>query len=290
MKFYILTSKHIECLERHFTVLPMSKTVVVINSLDESYIDAAVSFCLKNNIIHYVTESDGTPATGKNSVLDLFLKSNDEYMVHIDGDDILTPYGVDLYSRLSKKNNAPDCLVLYRQRALEKSKNGPYFTHHYPFDKSSHGHQTMTKQDIIEYFKQENTGNYTPEKAEEIAEHRLVFNDIVHKYGESHESMCRIVFISRKCANIMHYDNTLKIGEDTIQFLKLKKIALSGGLNMVRYKEKRKPTYYYMQDFDGTVKQDDWDWIKSFNESVFNIELPPKYESLPEFLDNEVNK
>ena len=277
-------------MERHFTVLPMSKTVVVINSLDESYIDAAVSFCLKNNIIYYVTKSDGTPATGKNSVLDIFLESDDEYMVHIDGDDILTPYGVDLYSRLSKKNDAPDCLVLYRQRALEKSKNGPYFTHHYPFDKSSHGHQTMTKQDIIEYFKQENTGNYSSEKAKEIAEHRIVFNDIVNKYGESHESMCRIVFISKKCADIMRYDNTLKIGEDTIQFLKLKKIALNGGLNMVRYKEKRKPTYYYMQDFDGTVKQDDWDWIKSFNESVLNIELPPKYESLPEFLDDEINK
>ena len=290
MKFYILTSKHIECLKRHFALLPMSETVVVINSFDKSYVDTAVSFCSEFDIEYHVTECDGTPATGKNSVLELFLNSDENYMVHIDGDDMLTSYGVDLYKRLSMKENAPDCLVLYRQRAVKKSKNGSYYIHYYPFDKSSHDHQTMTKEDIVSYFSHEDTGNYSIEKANELAEHRLVFNDIVHKYGESHESMCRIVFISRKCAELMHYDNSLVIGEDTIQFLKLKRIALKGGLNMVRHKEKRNPTYHYMQDFEGTVKENDWDWLESFNKAVFDIELPEKYKTLPEFLDDEINK
>ena len=101
VKFYILTSNNIKCLERHFHKIPTSEAVVVINSLDKNYIDAAVSFCVEHKIEHYVTESDGTPATGKNSVLKLFRESDNEYMVHIDGDDILTDYGIDLYKRMS---------------------------------------------------------------------------------------------------------------------------------------------------------------------------------------------
>ena len=53
--------------------------------------------CVSEGIEHYVTESDGTPATGKNSVLRLFLESDNEYMVHVDGDDMITPYGRNLY-------------------------------------------------------------------------------------------------------------------------------------------------------------------------------------------------
>ena len=47
---------------------------------------------MSEGIEHYVTESDGTPATGKNSVLRLFLESDNEYMVQVDGDDMITPY------------------------------------------------------------------------------------------------------------------------------------------------------------------------------------------------------
>ena len=290
MKFYILTSNHIGCLQRHFNVVPISEAVVVINSLDENYIDAAVSFCVGNKIEYYITDSDGTPATGKNSVIKLFLESDNEYMVHIDGDDILTKYGVDLYKRLSMWYNAPDCLVLYRQKAVKKSKRGSWYVHYFPFDKSSLRQQDITKEYLTHFFMDKEYGNYSKEYAEKLADERLKFNDIIGKYGESHESMCRIVFLSRKCAEMIDYDNSLVIGEDTIQFLKLKRIALSGGLNMVRYREKTKPTYLYMQDYEGTVKKNNWDWLEPFNKMVEKLGPLPEYQSLPEFLDNGINK
>ena len=290
MKFYILTSNHIKCLSRHFKLIPISEAVVVINSLDESYIDTAVSFCVEHRIEHYVTNSDGTPATGKNSVLKLFLESDNEYMVHIDGDDVITNYGLDLYKRMSTWYNSPDCLVLYRQLAVKKSGRGDWYVHYFPFDKSSIEQQSAGKQEIAECFMEPKYGQYSESRANELAQERLKFNDNVKKYLESHESMCRIVFLSRKCAEIMHYDNSLTIGEDTIQFLKLKKIALNGGLNMVRYKERRKPTYFYMQDYGGTVKQDNWDWMKPFNKMVEQLGTLPEYQNLPEFLDDGTNK
>ena len=46
---------------------------VVINSLDENFVDEIVGFCLVNNIDYTISESDGTPSTGKNAVL-MFLK------------------------------------------------------------------------------------------------------------------------------------------------------------------------------------------------------------------------
>lgn len=290
VKFYILTSNHIECLKRHFYKIPTGEAVVVINSLDENYIDAAVSFCVKHKIEHYVTESDGTPATGKNSVLKLFRESDNEYMVHIDGDDILTQYGIDLYKRMSMWYNAPDCLVLYRQKAVKKSKRGDWYVHYFPFDKSSLENQNISKEDLTYFFMSEEYGNYSKDEAQKLSEERLKFNKIIERYGESHESMCRIVFFSKKCAEIMNYDNSLVIGEDTIQFLKLKRIALSGGLNMVRYREKTNPTYFYMQDYEGTVKKNNWDWVGPFNRMVERLGTLPEYQSLPEFLDDGTNK
>ena len=150
--------------------------------------------------------------------------------------------------------------------------------------------QNISKEDLTDFFMSEEYGNYSKDEAQKLSEERLKFNKIIERYGESHESMCRIVFFSKKCAEMMHYDNSLVIGEDTIQFLKLKRIALSGGLNMVRYRERTKPTYFYMQDYEGTVKKNNWDWVGPFNKMVERLGTLPEYQSLPEFLDDGINK
>ena len=115
MKFYVLTSSSITGLYKNCIVLPRKDTVVVINTLDDDYCSMAKRYCENNNIEYYVTESDGTPATGKNSVIDLFLASDNEYMVQIDGDDILTPLGIELYKSLAESRTPIDMIVLYRQ-------------------------------------------------------------------------------------------------------------------------------------------------------------------------------
>ena len=69
LKYYVLTSNHFQFLKRHiseeYSNIPKEDLVVVINTLDEDYLMMAKGFCIHKEIEYYVTESDGTPATGK---------------------------------------------------------------------------------------------------------------------------------------------------------------------------------------------------------------------------------
>ena len=106
MQFYILTSTNYKALKRHFNSnysnIEPKDAVVIINTLNKKYSQLAQNFCEKNNIEYYVTESNGTPSKGKNSLLDIFLKSDNEHCVMVDGDDFLTPHGVWMYKHLAK--------------------------------------------------------------------------------------------------------------------------------------------------------------------------------------------
>lgn len=64
---------------------------VVINSLDQNFIKNVVEFCELNNVRYSVTESDGTPSTGKNSVFEVFHNSEFTHMSQLDGDDFFYP-------------------------------------------------------------------------------------------------------------------------------------------------------------------------------------------------------
>ena len=86
IKYYVLVNKSMNCLVRQFNTFNIDEVVVVINSLDEEFKAEAVRWCTKHGIENHVTESDGTPGTGKNSVLKLFLESDNEYMIHMDRD------------------------------------------------------------------------------------------------------------------------------------------------------------------------------------------------------------
>ena len=97
LRFYVLTTRNIMCLRRHFAVLPVKETTVVINTKNERYKEQATEYCEEIGVEYFITESNGTPGKGKNSVQDIFRASKHEYCVQIDGDDMLTPYGVDYY-------------------------------------------------------------------------------------------------------------------------------------------------------------------------------------------------
>ena len=91
-------------LKRQFVTLPVDETVVVINTLDENYQRQAVNYCKELGVEYHITKSNGTPGNGKNAVQDVFLASDDEYCMQIDGDDIVTPYGVDFYKDIASRN------------------------------------------------------------------------------------------------------------------------------------------------------------------------------------------
>ena len=299
-KFYILWSEFIDNLEAVTSNLPHDKTVVIINTLDDEQRDSGVNFCKEHSIEHYVTESDGTPATGKNSLLEKFLESDNQYMVAIDGDDFLTPYGVNLYQRLARHESPPDIVCLYRQLSVrgchpdvfrDRTPNLIPYIPSFPFDKTN---VTLEYTELIKLFTDPDEKYNRPlEVAEEWAFNRLEFDSFMKKYSESNEFLCRLVFHSRKAAEMMRYTNELYVGEDAVQFFKLKKQALDGNIKMLRRSEKVSQTYIYNQNQHSIMRgmyKDDWGWCISLLDVLYNDEdilSLPERVSLPEFRDSE---
>jgi hypothetical protein len=297
-KFYVLWSRFTDNLENVLSNLPLDNTVVIINTLRTLHEDAGVAFCKERNIEYHVTESDGTPGTGKNSLLEKFLESDNQYMVAIDGDDFLTPHGVNLYQRLAEHKSPPDIVCLYRQLGVRgchpdvfRNKN-PDLTRYnleYPFDKTK---VILDYDSLMEIFTDPDY-NQSNEVAHEWAVGRLRFDSFMRKYSESEEFMCRLVFHSRKAAEIMKYTNELYVGEDTVQYLKLKKQSLDGNIKMMRRKERNNPTYIYNRDLNGMMLgkfQHDWSWCIPLLDVLYNdseILGIPERTNLPEFRDSE---
>jgi hypothetical protein len=283
LKFYILWSKGIKFLEKVTYNIPSKEIVVVINTLNEEEKQKGVDYCIKNSLEFFVTESDGTPATGKNSVLKLFLESDNDYMVAIDGDDHLTPYGVRVYRDLAIHPTPPDMVVLYRQQELTEDNRVVY-----PFDKSSF---TLDYAELVELFTTHVEYALPLEKAETWAKDRLEFDNYMYRKMESREFMCRMVFHSRKAAEYMNYTNRLVVGEDTHQFLRIKKLAVEGKLNVLRRKERERPTYIYTSDGKSsimrTVYRYDWSWVRPLLDELYKLEGLPDDVSLNEFKDEE---
>lgn len=298
-KFYVLWSRFIESLEAVTSNLPHDNTIVIINTLDDEQRDVGVNFCKEHNIEYHVTESDGTPATGKNSLLEKFLESDNQYMVAIDGDDFLTPYGVYLYPRLAEHESPPDMICLYRQLSVmgchpdvfrEQRPNLIPYLGHYPFDKVNkkleYGH-------LMNLFTIHPNYELPYDVAHEWAINRLEFDRFMRRYSESEEFMCRLVFHSRKAAEMMKYINEIDVGEDTVQYFKLKKQALDGNIKMMRRKERVSPTYIYNKTTDSIMREkysNNWGWCIPLLDVLYNDEdilSLPERVNLPEFRDSE---
>lgn len=317
MKVYVLTSRNIERLNWIEQVIPQRETVVVINSLDPDYGAVASKWCKERGIEYHITKSDGTPATGKNSVIKIFLESKDEYMVHVDGDDMLTPHGYKLYKAVAESGKAPDCISLYRQpsikpplknkvrhdfliecivnKSLEKDQTRiDYWNTCYPWDKSliaMGAHNWQNVEGLYNMFRLD-PYNAEPVTASRWAEHRVLYNHFMECYSDVSEYMCRMVFFSRKCAELIEYTNHLTIGEDTIQWLQLKKMAMEGKLDMQKRKERFNPSYLAIRDNDSvTLKEglNNYEWVIPLNNNIKLLKkeglLPPKYTTLTEFND-----
>ena len=108
----VLTSRDVEKLKRCIeSVLPQTSDVVVVcNTLDFSFVEQARSVAEEYNVEFLVTESNGTPAKGKNSVLEIFRSRSHAYYMQVDADDYLAP---DALTKLVNiVNNKPDVDVV----------------------------------------------------------------------------------------------------------------------------------------------------------------------------------
>ena len=87
--------------------------ILVINTLNKSYINDVKKEFENINIEIIETQSNGKPGMGHNSLFTIFKNKQDyDYLISLDGDDFLYPYA--LY-QLSKcfQNTTPDCVCIY---------------------------------------------------------------------------------------------------------------------------------------------------------------------------------
>jgi hypothetical protein len=246
--FYVLTSHNIHALKRQFDTLDKNDTTVLINTLNKDYEKIAEEYCKSEKIRYFVTSSDGTAATGKNSFLDQFEQDGIPYAVLIDGDDYLTSFGVKFYKGLSQNENPPDAVVL--TNAI--SQTWPGITEEEVHDENRQNLNPSTlpvKMVIGSTVTDWNTlkkgellvdnVKYPPKEA---VKHFQEYISLFEEGMGIDEIAARVVFMSRKALAVRY--KPLIVGEDTFQYLELKDLHDRGEICLVSHNEKR-PTYMY---------------------------------------------
>jgi hypothetical protein len=264
MKFYILTSNNLKALKRHndikFSNIAKEDTVIVINSLNKKYIKKAKEYCELNELEYYITKSNGTPSKGKNSVLDIFISSDNDYCVLIDGDDFLTAHGVWFYKNLETLKEPPDAVCLTNQVSLRYISGELYALNPFSVD-----YDYLLEKDYYTGFK----------KTEKLSHEKSTYFTALHrkyylqqqKYSEGNEVHCRVTWMSKKAAQFK-FDEDVVIGEDTLQMLRLKHEAVEGKLNF--YSTDENPiTYIYDEREAGIVMEEseygkNYEWMDNY--------------------------
>ena len=273
LRFYVLTSRELECLKRHFRSLPKEHTVVVINTTDKAYQQTAFQWCYDNKITAVITESNGKPGKGKNAVLDHFLDSDYDYMVQIDGDDFLQPHGVNLYSWVSE-NNPPDGIQLvwgnwWSSLPVEETHTlygpKPWYPEYLEWVEAN------TDPAEREHY----LGVY--ENRELIKEELSRLDNLAIKWNYPPDSIApgdcaRLIFYSRKLASSIRFREDLLIGEDALVNYQVRDMAYKEQITLKKIKDLQEKTYTYDLNNSGIVKaserQANYTWIKPFNDAV----------------------
>jgi hypothetical protein len=249
LKFYVLCSKGVAALKRHLRTIPKTELFVVINTLDTDFEKAASYFCESEGIEYAVTESNGTCAQGKNSLLDLFVDSENDYAVCIDGDDYVTEYGYQVYSCLVKGEKIPDVVALINQKGIKRSLV-TYFES--PENDNSETDPETIKGTSYYPFKRDRSwwGNILAMPDDSSMKKWAVQ---CRRYIMPEETHLRFTFLSKKAASMFRYDDRFKIGEDTLMYLNYKKAWAQGLIDLVHFDEEPNPTYIYDSRVAGVV-------------------------------------
>ena len=266
LKYYVLCCRGLPSTKRHLKYIPKEDLIIVINTWTDipepeasvrntQYQAGTEAWCIAEGIEYYITESDGTPSTGKNSVMKLFRESDNDYMVLVDGDDYITPHGIWLYDKIAQSESPPDAIALEYQIGIhaEYDWNGAasevdpetvpgfaYLTFKHPYqwwEKTLEGTNIPV---IDDYSKRLNDA------------HTKVYSFAYH-YIDNWEHHLRITFYSKKAADPKFtFDPKLLVGEDTMQYNNLKYEWSQGNIDL-RHLHELYPTYVYDQRLDGIV-------------------------------------
>jgi len=293
-KYYILTSNDVNLLKRHISEewsnIAKENVVVVINTTSDDYEREAEKWCKDEGIEYHITESNGTPARGKNSVIELFLKSDNDYMVMVDGDDFITPHGTVFFSQLAKMDSPPDAITMRNQWGSmlkpeafigrdQVDSNGSFKVSYYrPFSIDDWDtflpelERTMALNLRLRFnMDYDRSVKYTKESVKYYEKQKI--------YSEPHEVHCRVTWLSRKAVEAHKFPENLVIGEDTIFYYKLKNDAVNGKLDFKVHNEVPVCTYVYDQVSNGggavateSNYGENLDWQEKFNEELEQCE------------------
>ena len=290
-KFYVLTSNWLKHLKRHtspdWAGIPKEDLVVVINTQSSEYIPIAVEYCEDEGIEYHITESNGTPAKGKNSVIDLFLESDNDYMVMIDGDDYLTPHGVWLYNQVAQMDNPPDAISLVNQwsahlskkLAMEKyGKNGERWPgedewpRHYVNGFKITNWGELDKRNSALALNMQLRMNVPYDKARAYQRYMKDYYRYQRLYSEPSEIHSRVTWLSRKAVENHRFSEDLVIGEDTLFYYHLKHDGINKKLDF-KVNNEYPATYIYDETTAGIVnlhshQGTNFDWMGKYNEEV----------------------
>ena len=112
----LLTSSNIEALRLSYATVKQQinpniqfDIIIVVNTLDNDYYSTVVKRFPDAKVMR--TESNGKPGKGHNSLLEIFKQHTDyQYLIPIDGDDILYPYAIHRLGQYLKYK--PDAIIL----------------------------------------------------------------------------------------------------------------------------------------------------------------------------------
>lgn len=154
----------------------------------------------------YYSKSNGTPGCGKQSVYDLFLSSDYDYLIQIDGDDFLYPTGYELIEKYIL-DNKPDVLGLLNEDIMVDEN---LFTswRDYDFDKVTDSFSHRDFQGMKSYFK---------DILSTIRQKNCIFN--------------RIICVNKKTARLVKWDTQLPGTEDILLSAQLKLMHLKNNIN-----------------------------------------------------------
>ena len=248
--FYVLTSHNLYCLKRHIEVsqIPLDQLTVVINTLDDNFRAAAETYCISEGISYEITLSDGSPSTGKNSVLELFLETDQTHAVLIDGDDYLLPHAIQWYNDRAAESPTVDAIALYNQHVIVPCDWDPDHKHMDP---------AVLPKNFVKYLTLDN-GNWEyltqgrhMDKFKAQIDHSFALRkqNVARAYQrikagtDRNECFLRVPFFSRKAAQTHFKD--LYVGEDKVWYFDLKNRHALGEINMKVHDEETLGTYVY---------------------------------------------
>jgi tRNA(Ile)-lysidine synthase TilS/MesJ len=275
MRYYVLTSRNLKCLKRHFHSLPKEHTTVVINTTLDWYEEQASQYCKENKINYVLTESNGYPGRGKNSVLQHFLSTDEEYMVQIDGDDFMQPHGVNLYKAVAESDNPPDGIQIMHSISWTGGRKlwddlwirNPWTENFlklkdhqvkkFPHLKEALEHIFQNRKEVNAVYRQHckdnKKWNYPPDSR--------------------HPMDCaRLIFWSRKLAELVTFREDLMIGEDSLVNYQVRDLAYKGEITLQKVNDEEQHTYVYDQTNSGIVRRLqnklDWTWVQPLNDAI----------------------